>query len=319
MQDTEKKADCCPECNSRNIIQDSDTKEIVCGDCGLVVENTSLDLGYERRAYDQKQRSERARASGSTTLLTHDGGIGGTKIGKHKYDNTDRYGRRIDPKDAAVMRRLRKVDYRSRFPTSREKNLSKALSYLSMYFSGLNLNDSKLMENASLIYRNAMNAKMVKGRSIVDMVGACVYLAIRQDGRCLRSLNEVSALAERNRWSTKKSISKAYRFIDKEFGCAVGQPDDMLYLNRIIGLMRLDGEDMRTAYELMKKVKDARIDHGKNPFAMAAAVLYQACKMMGKNVTQKKIADAAGITEVTVRNRYKDIVRGVDLDEVYLD
>ena len=56
-----------------------------------------------------------------------------------------------------------------------------------------------------------------------------------------------------------------------------------------------------------------KLTFGKDPSGMAGAALYIACLECGERVTQKKIAEAAGVTEVTIRNRYKSLVKDMNL------
>jgi transcription initiation factor TFIIB len=57
----------------------------------------------------------------------------------------------------------------------------------------------------------------------------------------------------------------------------------------------------------LKKASETRTSAGKEPMGLAAAALYVACVMEGENKTQKDVAEAAGVTEVTIRNRYKGL------------
>jgi transcription initiation factor TFIIB len=56
------------------------------------------------------------------------------------------------------------------------------------------------------------------------------------------------------------------------------------------------------------------ISAGKDPMGLAAAVLYLSSIKSGEAVTQISIAEAAGVTEVTVRNRFKDLKSKLQLN-----
>jgi transcription initiation factor TFIIB len=58
---------------------------------------------------------------------------------------------------------------------------------------------------------------------------------------------------------------------------------------------------------MMKEITKNEISAGKNPVALAATVLYLSCLASNENQTQMNIASTAGITEVSIRNRFKDL------------
>jgi transcription initiation factor TFIIB len=66
----------------------------------------------------------------------------------------------------------------------------------------------------------------------------------------------------------------------------------------------------------VKIIRDAKNKHatmGKDPSGLAAAALYIASKLRKEKITQKHLAEAAGLTEVTVRNRAKDLMKRLDI------
>ena len=70
----------------------------------------------------------------------------------------------------------------------------------------------------------------------------------------------------------------------------------------------------RRAREILRMAQEARISAGKDPMGLAASALYVACTLEGEEKTQKDIAEAAGVTEVTIRNRYKELLEELKLE-----
>ncbi|KAA0007251.1 MAG: transcription initiation factor IIB, partial [Thermoplasmata archaeon] len=81
----------CPECGSTNLRRDYARGELVCEDCGLVIDENIVDMGPEWRAFDAEQKEKRARAGAPLTYTIHDKGLS-TVIG---WKNKDSYGKSI--------------------------------------------------------------------------------------------------------------------------------------------------------------------------------------------------------------------------------
>ena len=76
----------------------------------------------------------------------------------------------------------------------------------------------------------------------------------------------------------------------------------------------LNEKTKRQAIDVMNKITKSEISAGKNPMGLAATVLYIACLKTGVNIRQADIAYAAGISEVTLRNRIKDLKERFNLN-----
>ena len=299
----------CPECGSRKIIQDDGSGETVCGRCGLVIAEPNISAGPEWRAFTQTEKETRTRVGLPPSFLIHDKGLS-TMMGPVYRDV---YGRRIPQENRSQLLRLRKLNIRSRIHYSEDTNLIKAMSDLNSIAGKLHI-PSIVQERAALIYRKALKKGVVRGRSISSMVAASIYAACRltQTTRTLEEVERYSSIG-------KKDIARCYRFLLKELNLRTPVPKAQLRVPKIASGVELSESTQRKAIEILKEAERLRITGGKAPMGMAAAALYLACLMNGETRTQKMIAESAGVTEVTIRNRYMELKRLLDLDMLKLE
>lgn len=295
----------CSECLSHDLIYDSERGEIICGDCGLVVEDKLVDFGPEWRAFDSEQRDKRARTGAPMTYTIHDKGLS-TMI---DWKNKDFTGKQIPPTKYLDLQRLRKWQRRIRVSDASERNLAFALSELDRMASALGLSRD-VRETASLLYRKSVEKNLIRGRSIDGVVGAVIYTACRQRG-VPRTLNEISKASR----ATEKEIGRTYRYITKvlAINLEVASPKD--YIPRFCSKLGLSGGVKAKATDLLSKVDEAELTSGRGPAGVAAAAIYIASVMLGEVRTQREVADIVGITEVTIRNRFKDVKDALGLSD----
>src|SRR3989454_8389009 len=162
----------CPECRGDHLVRDYSRAEIVCEDCGLVLDDMIIDEGPEWRAFDSEQRESRERAGPPSTIMAHDKGLS-TSIG---WRNKDAYGRQIPHKSRAQIYRLRKWQHRIRTSKSGERSLAQGLTEINTMASKMGL-PRHVRENAAVLYRRASTKKPVRGRSIDEGGAAPLYAA----------------------------------------------------------------------------------------------------------------------------------------------
>jgi len=290
----------CPECDSR-LVNDG-RGETVCADCGLVVETESVDRGPEWRAFDAAEKDEKSRVGAPTTKMMHDKGLS-TNIG---WQNKDAYGRSLSSKQRRKMERLRTWDERFRTRDSRERNLKQALGEIDRMASALGLPDN-IRETASVIYRRALDEDLLPGRSIEGVATAAVYTAARQGG-VPRSLDEVARVSRVDDMEFKRT----YRYIVRELGLEVEPADPESYVPRFASDLALSDEGEMRARELLRDARGTGIHSGKSPVGLAAAAVYAASLLTNERVTQSVVSDVADVSEVTIRNRYKELLDAAD-------
>ncbi|MEM2778317.1 MAG: transcription initiation factor IIB [Candidatus Jordarchaeales archaeon] len=294
----------CPECGSTNIAFDYNTGESVCTGCGLVLDEQMLDTGPEWRAFTAEEREERSRVGMPALYSVHDKGLS-TTISRIEEDA---FGKKLPQSTRIQMWRLRKWQMRSRAYGSEDRNLAQASAELERICDKLHIPQS-VKERAAVIYRKALEKDLVRGRSINAITCAALYAACRSGGvpRTAKEIAEAS-LAE------KKDVMRCYRLILKNLDVKVPIPDPVACVSKIAEPLGISGEVQGHAVEILRRAREKRETCGKEPMGLAAAALYIACQQMGiAGVTQGRIADVAGVTEVTIRNRYKSLKRSLGL------
>jgi len=291
----------CNECGSDNILSDTESGELVCTECGYVMADTYIDPGREWRAFDQKEREQRSRVGAPITWAIHDMGIS-TMIDSR---DRDAYGRELDPYRRAQLYRLRKWHRRSKVNSSTERNLSYALSEMTKTYYRLNL-PANVLETASILYRKAIQRRIVKGRSVQVVAAASIYMASRQC-RIIRSIEDVARQADVG----SKELARAYRIMLRSLGNDVPRVEPESYLSKFVSQLSLNGVTELLARDILIMASDMRLTVGRGPASIAAASLYVACQLNGELQTQGSIAKVADVTEVTIRNRYKELMQSL--------
>ncbi len=294
----------CPECGSANLAYDETRGELVCQECGLVIDEGIIDQGPEWRAFDLEQGQKRARTGAPMTYTIHDKGLS-TTIG---WKNKDSYGRTIPTKNRAQLYRLRKWQRRIRVSNATERNLAYALSELDRMASGMGL-PRNVRETAAVIYRKAVNKNLIRGRSIEGVVAASLYAACRQNG-VPRTLDEIANASH----VTRKEIGRTYRFMTRELKLRLMPTRPQDYVSRFCSELKLSGAVQSRAMDILKDATDKELTSGRGPTGVAAAAIYVASILGNERRTQREVADVAGVTEVTIRNRYKELTDKLSID-----
>jgi transcription initiation factor TFIIB len=288
----------CPECGSSRLMRDYDCAEIVCMGCGFVVAAKLADQGPEWRAFDDEQRAKRARAGAPLTFTIHDKGLS-TMIDWH---DRDVYGKRLAPGQKAQIYRLRKWQRRIRVSDATERNLAFALSEISKISNNLNL-PKNILETASVIYRKAVKERLIRGRSIQGVTAAAIYVACRQCS-VARTLDEIAQASTVN----KKEVGRSYRFLIKELNYFIPPLKPSQYVTKFSNQLTMQGKVEEIAHKILGTAKELKLTSGRGPTGIAAAASYIASVLTGERKTQREIAEIAQVTEVTIRNRYKELV-----------
>lgn len=290
----------CPECSSINLRVNKEKGEIICEDCGLVVEEKMVDFSQEWRDFDSEASESMRRTGAPITFTQFDQGIG-TDIGMKK----DIYA--LSGKSKSKFLRLRK--WHMRVSTAIERNLKMALSELKRISSFLKLPPS-VEEEASRIYTLAVQKGLVRGRSMESVVAGALYAACRRHDlpRTLDELSEASSI-------DKKEIGRTYRFITRELGIKILPSNPADYIARFASALNLSPETQTKSVEIIEQAQNIELTSGRGPTGIAAAALYVAALMNGEKKTQREVADVAGVTEVTIRNRYKELLNKLELEK----
>ncbi|MBN2567332.1 transcription initiation factor IIB [Candidatus Woesearchaeota archaeon] len=290
----------CPECGSINLFLNREKGEIICKDCGLVVEEKMVDFSQEWREFDSEDGESRRRTGAPMTYTQYDQGLG-TEVGR----KADLYT--LDNKDRNKFFRLRKWQYR--ISTAIERNLKLALAELKRVSSYLKLPKS-VEEEAARIYTLAVQRGLVRGRSMESVVAGALYAACRRHDvpRTLDELSEASGIE-------KKEIGRTYRFVTRELGITILPSNPADYIARFSSALKLTAETQSRSIEILESAHKAELTSGRGPTGIAAAALYVSALIHGEKRTQREVADVAGVTEVTIRNRYKELLDKLKLEK----
>jgi transcription initiation factor TFIIB len=296
-EDERESGSVCPECEGR-LVSDSGHGETVCADCGLVVEEDSIDRGPEWRAFDAQEKDKKSRVGAPTTNMMHDKGLS-TNIG---WQDKDAYGRALSSRQRQKMQRLRTWNERFRTRDSKERNLKQALGEIDRMASALGLPET-VRETASVIYRRALDENLLPGRSIEGVSTAALYAAARQAGTP-RSLDETEMVSRVD----KMELTRTYRYVVRQLDLEIEPADPESYVPRFASDLDLSEEVTRRARTLLGNARDTGVLSGKSPVGLAAAAIYAASLLCNQKVTQNQVSEVANISEVTIRNRYKEIL-----------
>jgi len=301
----------CTVCES-SIIDDTENGERICSGCGIVTQEHMEDHGPEAKSNNLEDKMKLARATGQTSYSQHDLGIA-TEI---SIGSTDFSGKKINAETASQMHRLGKWQQRVRVSSSRDRRLSNVLGRVSEICNRCSL-PKNVIETASMIYRSLDGKNIqVKGKSVISISAAVVYMACKQCD-VVRSLEEIlrEVCHVRDVKSKTKLASRYYRMLVMELGAATTPVVTMdKYISKIANMTNTDARVERLSLEIAEKTKDRNIADGKAPNGIAAAYLYIASILLGQSVLQRDISSVSGVTEVTIRNRCKEILTSFKLN-----
>ena len=306
----------CPNCNinydsgnkdnNSNIITDPESGELICSNCGLVlspekVQETRAEWHYSD---SDSANDNRIRTGMPTSLARHDMGLS-TIIGRTDKDYT---GNRIASSIKPTIDRLRVLDYRTQLYSSTDRSLKKAFSELDTLKDKLGLSNT-VVEKTAYIYRKAQGRGMVRGRTVSAMLAAAIYIACREIGvgKTLKDIAQGTNVKP-------KTLSQSYRILLTELDIKIPMLDPMRCIAKIANKMQLNERITRQGMDVMHTAIRKEANAGKSPMGLAAAILY--ISYLNNNInndvhnnkaSQTSFAQAAGITDVTLRHTVKDL------------
>lgn len=285
----------CPICGGKEFIYNKSTGEVICKTCGYVVKVVNIDMGPEWRTFEGDE-VDRARTGPPQSPLITDRGIT-TVLG----NIPEGYGRtgKISETRKREIQRIKSWLHRTASVNSQERNLQHALNILQKLGEKLDV-PKHVLERAAQIYRMALEKDLVRGRAISSIVAAALYLALRefQMPRTFKSMAKYVNI-------DRKELGRCYRLLIKELNIKTPVINPALYVRSIVSKAGLSSKVAVDAEKIINIAKKMKITAGKDPVGLASAAVYYAALLNGYRITQRDIANAAEITEVTVRNRCK--------------
>jgi len=278
---------------------DDNTGEQICRKCGQILDNNMIDYSYDGFNEDLKN----LRTGPKISITIHDGGLS-TVIGRSNFDSS---GKAVSHVMKGNLSRMRMWDSRSKFSSTAHWNLSIALVEINKLKEKMSLSDA-IIERAAYFYRKASEKKLIRGRTVKGIVGACIYAACRDLGTT-RTIIEISkCMAER-----RNIIAKSYRLLFQQLSLELPVPDSTSSIIRFSNNLELSEKIKRDAIFILDTLKERQVVAGKKPDSVAATVVYMACIKNNESVSQQKISEISGITGITIRNRLKEFTKYVPL------
>jgi len=279
------------------MLTDNTTGELFCGKCGYVASDKVNDAGPEWRSFSQDGGVDPARTGAPTSLAMHDMGLA-TVISPMNKDSS---GKPLSTSMRSTIERLRTWDSRSQVHEPIDRNFRQAFNELNRLKDKLTISNA-VLEKAAYIYRKALQKGLVRGRSISALIAASLYAACR-DTETPRTLKDVGQAAN----IKNKDIARCYRLLHRQLGLKMPVVSSIQCISRIASKIGISEKTRRNASVILKEAQENHESAGKDPMGLAAAALYLSCVKNGEDLTQREIAEAANVTEVTIRNRYKTL------------
>ncbi|MEM2612654.1 MAG: TFIIB-type zinc ribbon-containing protein [Nitrososphaerota archaeon] len=296
----------CPECGSSAIIHDFNIGEVVCGRCGLVIDTFSISDEPEWRAFDLEEERGRKRVGMPTSCIVHDKNLP-TSIDVGR----DARGKKLPRETRLNVLRLRALQARNNVRNAKERNLARAMLAITKICGNLQI-PQPVAEEAAVIYRKALEKNLIKGREISAIAAAVVYIACHIQG-IPKTLKEIAAHSS----TPMKDISRCFRLITRELNIKTPTMDPLLYLARISNAFKIGGDVETLAARIIRTLQEDKAASGLNPKSLSATAFYMACKIRGLDITQKDVAKAAGVTEATIRNTCRRIMRRLNVESLF--
>jgi transcription initiation factor TFIIB len=287
----------CNQCQSYTVIFDMISNEFVCSSCGCVVADELLSSEHTGGFPSRSGYSDRARTGLPESLAVHHKGLS-TLIG---IGDTDARGKALEPSQKVKMQRLRTWNNRSQLNDSISRNLEKALKFFNNFGDKLYLSQA-VIESAAYIYRKAAVKKLAKGRSTLGLVGAALYAACRETATP-KTISDIATVCN----LPTKDVMTHYKLILKELSLQVPVLHGPDYVTLIANRLSLSEKTKREALRIYSDVQKNRISVGKNPRALAGAVIYLASQNCNEFLRQVEICQVADISTVSLRKRCKEI------------
>jgi transcription initiation factor TFIIB len=275
----------CSACKSEVVVTDHECGEVICSRCGIVIERIESPAVQDWRAFSVDEFYRKSQTGAPTSLARYNKGLL-TSIGSSKANGLN-------------FNRIRVWDFR--IQAANDRSIKQALPELEHLKESLGLPDA-IVEKSAYFYRKASRLGLIKGRTVSSVLAASVYLACRELENP-RTLSEIASAGN----VARKKISRDYRLLVHIFDPKIPTVDHARCITRIANRVGVSEKTKRVAVRIMREIVAMQISAGKGPMGIAATVLYIACMQAGEVRTQKELSIAAGVTEVTIRNRYSEL------------
>jgi len=289
----------CVECGSTGLTSYENDRIIICTDCGFVTTADTAGHNPERNSGSKRRKTNDTNAY-MKTLTPHN--IGFTTLDS-RYD-IDGDLREHDTLGGRLRNHFLEMWWKNaRVSDATEKNLALAFSEITKIGDILSLPKS-VLEKAATTYKMIVEKRCVRGRNIQALSAAAVHMACKQCGFA-RTLNEVAMASKISR----RKVGRGYRFLIEELGCSIPPVKPAHYLMKFLKQITISEKNKEITDKILEVANELKLTSGRGPMGIVAAAIYIASLLTGERKTQREIAEIARITEATIRNRYKELVK----------
>jgi len=283
----------CPDCGSHDFFHAKDRGEVICKKCNFVLDESVVDFTDEHRSFEFEDMEKNSRTGAPFDPRVADNL--GTAIG-NRQDLS-----KLNTKTKKLIRRIKKKNAWT--SSSLQQNLNTALTNLKVVAGQLNL-PARVEKEAAGLYRQAAEQGLTLKRSIENLVVGSVFIACKIHGiaRSLKEFAEASAI-------DVKILTKTYKMMLRELNIKITPTDPVDFVARFASDLKLSAKVQTKAIKFIGNIKKQGLMSGLSPVSVAASTLYIAGLVLGEKRTQKKIAEISGITETTLRNRCKSMIK----------
>jgi transcription initiation factor TFIIB len=283
----------CPNCGDGQKVTDIESGELICTKCGYVIHER---VGDEEQDWSVLAREPASKLRTSPTSLARSGMGLSTIIGRPDRSA----GSGLNAAMRSTFDRLRTWDFRIKGRD--ERSLKRAFVDLDRLRGMLRLSDA-IVEKAAYIYRRAQEQGLVRGRTMRAVMGAAIYIVQREMG-ISGTLDDIIRATN----TKEKDLARAYRILIRELDLKVPMVDPVKCVSRVANKANISERTKRKAMNMIYDVVKSGLGAGKDPMGLAASVLYVSCVNSGEVKSQAAIADAAGVSEVTLRKNQRLII-----------
>jgi transcription initiation factor TFIIB len=280
----------CPNCGDGQKVTDIESGELICTKCGYVIHER---VGDEEQDWSVLAREPASKLRTSPTSLARSGMGLSTIIGRPDRSA----GSGLNAAMRSTFDRLRTWDFRIKGQD--ERSLKRAFVDLDRLRGMLRLSDA-IVEKAAYIYRRAQEQGLVRGRTMRAVMGAAIYIVQREMG-ISGTLDDIIRATN----TKEKDLARAYRILIRELDLKVPMVDPVKCVSRVANKANISERTKRKAMNMIYDVVKSGLAAGKDPMGLAASVLYVSCVNSGEVKSQAAIADAAGVSEVTLRKNQR--------------
>lgn len=283
----------CPDCGSHDFFHARDRGEVICKKCNFVLDESVIDFTEEHRSFEFEDMEKNSRTGAPFDPRIADNL--GTAIGNRQDLN------KLNTKTKKLIRRIKKKNAWT--SSSLQQNLNSALGNLKVISGQLNLPE-RVEREAAGIYRQAAEQGLTLKRSIENLVVGSVFIACKMHGvaRALKEFADASGV-------DVKILAKTYKMMLRELNLKIDPTDPIDFIGRFASDLDLSAKVQTKAIKFIEGIKKKGLMSGLSPVSVAASTLYIAGLTLGEKRTQKKIAEISGITETTLRNRCKSMIK----------